>query len=277
VGLISRDVFGFTDPGLPVGGKGAHALLPGAVAAFASGISVPLDEVRLFLAAREAAHSRLFSHVPWLVDHLFGAVETYASGITIDMSRLEEAVRSVDPNDPESLRQAMTGGVFDLELSPAQRAALSRLETALALVEGWVDVVTAQAVARNLPDVEALREMILRRRAEGGPSEKTFATLVGLELRPRRARDATRLWTTITERVGPVERDTIWSHPDFIPTAEDLSAPDSFFDRRQAQVEADAEVDAAIEALLDQSGQETEAPGDAPDAQGEPGADGPKA
>ena len=44
------------------------------------------------------------------------------------------------------------------------------------------------------PEPQRLRETTRRRRAAGGPAEQAFATLVGLELRPRRLRDAAALW-----------------------------------------------------------------------------------
>jgi putative hydrolase len=78
---------------------------------------------------------------------------------------------------------------------------------------------------------EALREAMRRRRAGGGPAEQTFATLVGLELRPRRLRDAAALWWSVTEKRGISGRDAVWSHPDLLPTADDLDDPLGFGDR----------------------------------------------
>jgi putative hydrolase len=251
VGSLSRTVFGFTDTGLPLGPPGGVALVPTVIYEFTEGLDLPKDEILLFLAARECAHARLFAAVPWLGDHLLGAVETYARGIDIDLESLEEAVRDIDMSQPESLRDALSGGVFDIEPSPSQKAALRRLETALALVEGWVEEVTTKALHLNLPDVAALREMMRRRRAAGGPGERTFASLVGLELRPRRAREAARLWAAVEDQGGPAERDALWAHPDLLPVEADLNAPDGFMQRRAAQARADADVDAAIAALLD--------------------------
>ena len=101
-----------------------------------------------------------------------------------------------------------------------------RLETALALVEGWVDEVTATAALPHLPHAVALREMIRRRRAAGGPAEQTFATLVGLELRPRRSRDAAALWAQIARDGGTTARDAVWDHPDLLPTRRGPRRPD---------------------------------------------------
>ena len=231
LGALAAEVVGSTDVGLPLGPAGKAALLPQNIEAFGEGLEVPADEVRLYLALREAAHQRLFAHVPWLRQHLFGAVEAYARGIKVDASRLEDLVGQIDPSNPESMQEAMAGGLFQPEDTPEQKAALARLETALALVEGWVDAVVHAAAAPHLPHAAALRETLRRRRATGGPAEQTFATLVGLELRPRRLRDAARLWASLADARGTDGRDALWEHPDMLPTTKDLDDPDGFVHR----------------------------------------------
>ena len=206
LGTLSGEVVGSTDVGLPLGPRASAALLPGGVANFSAGLEVPVDEVRLYLALREAAHHRLFVHVPWLRAHLFGAVAAYARGIRVDTESLQSVVRDLDPSDPEALQRALAGapdgGLLVLEPSEEQAAALTRLETALALVEGWVDELVDAAATGHLPKATALREAVRRRRAVGGPAEQTFATLVGLELRPRRLREAAALWGRAARRTG---------------------------------------------------------------------------
>ncbi|RCG19537.1 hydrolase [Streptomyces diacarni] len=233
LGVLAGEVVGSTDVGLPLGPAGKAALLPVNIQAFGKGLGIPQEEVRLYLALREAAHQRLFAHVPWLRSHLFGAVEGYARGIKVDTAKLEDVVGQLDPQRPEELQEALQQGMFQPEDSPEQKAALARLETALALVEGWVDAVVHTAAEPHLPSASALRETLRRRRASGGPAEQTFATLIGLELRPRRLRDASRLWASLADARGSEGRDALWEHPDMLPTAADLDDPDAFVHREQ--------------------------------------------
>ncbi|HUA41572.1 MAG TPA: zinc-dependent metalloprotease [Streptosporangiaceae bacterium] len=229
VGALAEEVVSSTDVGLPLGPAGTAALLPAGVAAFGAGLSVDLDEVRLFLALREAAHHRLFDHVPWLRSRLLGAVEDYARGIKVDASALRDAMPQIDPSNPEALNEVLSGAaLFQPEDTPEQKAALTRLETVLALVEGWVSTVVATAADGRLPQADALAEAIRRRRATGGPAERTFATLVGLELRPRRLREAAAIWQGLTTERGVTGRDAVWAHPDLLPTSDDLDDPDGF-------------------------------------------------
>jgi putative hydrolase len=228
---MAKEVLSSTDIGLPLGPAGVAVLLPENVAGFGAGLERPPEEVRLYLALREAAHHRLFGHVPWLRQRVLDTVEGYARGIVVDMSALERAMADLDPTNPESLQSALAGGMFEPQDTPEQQAALRRLETLLALIEGWVDTVVAAAAADRMPGAAALREALRRRRASGGPAEETFSTLVGLELRPRRLREAAALWWAVTERHGITQRDGVWAHPDLLPDTQDLDDPLGFAEK----------------------------------------------
>lgn len=228
LGSLAAEVLSAGDIGLPLGPAGTAALVPANITAYGEGLSIDAEEVRLYVALREAAHQRLFGHVPWLRGHVLNAVETYAAGIRVDRDAVEEAMSRFDPADPESMRELQVEGIFSPESSPEQTAALARLETALALVEGWVCHVVDIAAADRLPNAVRLAEAFRRRRAAGGPAEQTFAALVGLELRPRRLREATTLWSALTTHRGVDGRDALWDHPDLLPTDEDFADPEGF-------------------------------------------------
>ena len=254
VGQLSSEVVSGGDIGIPLldGSEGSAyqaAVLPQNVAGFASGLDIPIDQVQLYLSVRELAHARLFRHAKWLRMQLLSSITEFAKGIRIDTSRLEELASDFDPNNPEELREAMTSGALIADKSDDQTAALGRLETTLALIEGWVDVVTAQATVR-LPSSAAIAETVRRRRASGGPAESAFSTLVGLELRPRRLREAAAMWQSITDAVGSDARDALWSHPDLVPTGEDIDDPTALIARITAGEPVPDDVDQALEDLL---------------------------
>jgi putative hydrolase len=259
VGQLSSEVVSGGDIGIPLlgalGSDDKHdadqqaAMIPQNVAAFATGLDVSVDQVQLYLAVRELAHARLFRHAKWLRLQLMTSITEFAHGIRIDTTRLEELASDFDPANPEELRSALTSGALIPPKSDDQLAALGRLETTLALIEGWVDVVTAQATSR-LPASAAIAETVRRRRASGGPAESAFSTLVGLELRPRRLREAAAMWQRVTDAVGADGRDALWSHPDLVPTAEDITDPSALVARLQAGAPVPDDVDQAIEDLL---------------------------
>jgi len=255
LGQLATEVVGATDIGLPLSEPGHVALLPTNIKAFGEGLEQSSSDVTLYLALRECARQRLFASAGWLRVQILTLVEQYASGITIDTSALEQAVGQLDASNLEELSSSLEGGLFEPQKTPEQLATLERLETMLALVEGWVDEVVTQATADMMPSAPALAEAVRRARATGGPAEETFATLVGLELRPRRMRDAANLWAALRDARGMEGRDAVWSHPDLVPTSADLDDPLGFV-AGEGRSEGEEGLDAAIEKLL--KGESTE-------------------
>lgn len=251
-GTLSREAFGGTDLGLLLLPEPQVALIPHSISQFSEGLGVPPDEVRAFIALRECAHVRLFLHSPWLTSQLHSSIERYSTGITIDPEALDQAVREAGAGNPSNLQRALSRGVFASSHSDGQMATLKTIETLLALVEGWVETIVEAAATPHLPHLKSLAEMIRRRRAAGGPAEHTFATLLGLDLRPRRLREAAVLWNAFLKEVGPSGRDTVWSHPDLLPGPQDLDDPTAWIASRSLGDKGD-EVDRELRNILSES------------------------
>lgn len=287
LGGLSHEALGSTDVGMPMHANGATALVVPNVNAFAEGFDIPTDEVYQFLALREVAHARLFNAVTWLRSEMLLAVQKYASEIRIDTDAINEAATSIDPTDMQALQNAMTAGAFATETTEAQEKALEKLETQLALIEGWVETITYEAGRPYLPHIDQLRELMRRRRVSGGAAEQMLEQLIGLQMRPRQARNAAQLWEIVARERGRAERDALWNHPDFAPTAQELQDPEAFLASRAKKAEADADIDAALEQMLEgtlgwaeglQPGQDSEGDAkraeDSGDSDGSAGSDG---
>lgn len=222
IGALAKEVLSSNEIGLPLTNFLIPALVPNNVKEFAKGVNQPESEVILFLSLRECAASRLFANTGWLGPRLLGAIEEYAKGISVNTEKINEAMREIDPMNPESMQQIMGGGLFEMEISENQQNALNRIEYLLALIEGWVEQVTYQAADGKLPSLVALTETMRRRRAAGGPAEKTFASLVGLQLRPKLNRETAEFFKKFTEFKSVAKRDQLWSHPDLLPNLDQL-------------------------------------------------------
>ncbi|MGK9219395.1 MULTISPECIES: zinc-dependent metalloprotease [unclassified Microbacterium] len=265
VGKLSLEVVSGADVGIPVIPAGSAVLLPQNFAELGAGLEIPEDQLALYIAARELASARLFRHAKWLRLHILSQIDDYARGISVDTDALEEMASRLDPSNPEELRQALESGALLPQQSEAQKLALARLENLLALVEGWIDVVTADATAR-VPHLERIAEAIRRRRAEGGPAEDALGALVGLRLRPRRLREAAAMWRAVGDAVGIAARDSLWDYPDLMPTSEDIDDPAGLIARLEAQArgeqpEAD-DMDDALARLLAEEAERTEGEAD---------------
>lgn len=247
---LALESFGSTDIGLPVGKPDQAALVLENVEKFAKDISLDLEPVLTFLATREVAFVRLYHAVPWLRVYVTKAITDFAKDITFDLSAMEEAMRSVDPMNPGAMDELLGKGFLTPETTGKQTAAKQSLETILAIMEGWVDLVTMRCLAGVLPELAPLREMMNRRRANGGPAEKAFAALIGLELRPKRLREASELWSKLTAKLGEEGAEGLWAHPDILPQETDFDDVEGFVARFAGEGPAD-EVEASLEALLD--------------------------
>lgn len=232
IGGLAATVTGAHDVGLPLLEPARPALIPENVAQWGADIGVVDSEVRIFHALREGAVARLFDNNPWLVEYLRTSIADYGKGIRIDVEAMqrqaEDAIESgqIDPNNPETFSIALNQGLFTPEESPEQIAALTKLETALALIDGWADDVTTLAAADRLPSLNALRETLRRRRATSSPAQQLFSSLFGLEVSPRMAREASSFWSQIRELRDLEARDRIWSG--ILPTHEELMTPEDY-------------------------------------------------
>ena len=259
IGELSTDVVSATDIAIPVTTSPVEALLPHNISRFAEGLDHPLTDIRLYLALRETARVRLFSRVVWLGPQLHALIEHYARGITIDASAIEEALESqlqgdLTPSALEEIGNTVAGTLFQPTRTDEQLEILGRLETLVALVEGWVDDVVTTTTSELMPHSNALLEVVRRRRAAGGPAENALKMLLNLELRPRRVRDAANLWASVRTARGTEARDAVWAHPDLIPTGADLDDPLGFAEhgRRPETPTDDDDMDAQLEELLRQ-------------------------
>jgi len=271
VGNLSKEVVSGGDVGIPLLADGEAVILPQNFADFGRDLEIPADQLALYIATRELAHARLFRHARWLRLHVLSQITDFARGIHVDTDALEDLASRFDPSQPDELRRALESGALLPTRSEAQSAALTRLENLLATIEGWVDVVTEGATAR-LPSADRVAEAVRRRRAVGGPAEQALSSLVGLELRPRRMREAAAMWRAVTDAVGVAGRDALWDYPDLMPTAEDIDDPAALVARLEARARGEEpapdEMDDALARLL--AGED---PGAAPSG-GSPSPDG---
>ncbi|MEY3889354.1 MAG: hypothetical protein RI931_476 [Actinomycetota bacterium] len=249
LGKLSAEVLSGGDIGLPIFKDQRAAFVPQNLSSFVDGLDVEKDQAFIYLAVREMAHARLFKHSKWLRDSIVSQISNYAAGISIDNSRITELAEDFDPANTDELRRALETGAFIAERTEEQNLALARIETLLALIEGWVDVVTEQAT-KLLPKAAAIAEAVRRRRATGGPAEQTFGTLIGLELRPRRLREAAAMWRTLDAALGSEKRDSLWNHPDLVPSSEDIDDPQRLIDKLSGLVSDNDSLDQELRDLL---------------------------
>lgn len=248
LGRLSEEVLSAGDIGLPIFKEPRPAFVAQNLAALVESLEEESDQVYFYFVVRELAHARLFKQSKWLREYTVNLITAYAREISIDNTRIIEMSENFDPAEISNIKKAFESGALIAPRTDAQNVALERIETVLALIEGWVDCVTQKATTR-LPRSAAIAELVRRKRSSGGPAEKTFLTLIGLELRPRKLREASAMWNAITDAVGIQKRDAIWSHPDLLPTEADIADPSALIAKLSNSAPED-DMDAALRDLL---------------------------
>jgi putative hydrolase len=236
IGTLSTSVTGAHDVGLPLLDPARAIVIPENIELWAAELEIAKSEVFIYHALRESAVARLFANNPWLVSYIQSAVVEYGKGINIDIDAIqrqaqetfEKAQENIDDGatQGDAMSFALDSGIFTPEESPAQKVALLKLETVLALIDGWTDEVTALAAGDRLPAIEQLRETLRRRRASAAPAQLLFSSMLGLQVSPKLTREASAFWKKIREVKSISERDQIWSG--LLPTADDLLDPEKF-------------------------------------------------
>jgi putative hydrolase len=228
IGKLSSEVLLSGEIGIPL------TVRPGIIAQnlgeFLQDLEIPKSEVLIYLATREMAIASLYNQASWLREQIITQVREFAAGLSVDLSGIEEIASRIDPTDPGSMEQIIEASAMVSPRSPEQEQALERIETVLALIEGWVDATSLEATKR-LPNIQAVVEIFNRKRATSGASAKTFEALLGLEMRPRLRREATLMWQRVAADIGKNASDDLWSHPDQMPTALEIENPDSLIAR----------------------------------------------
>ncbi len=227
IGGIATTATGAHDAGLPILEPARPLLIPENIGNWAAESEIPKTEVYLFHALREGAVARLFEHNPWIVSYIRSAIVEYGAGIRIDLDAIQrQAEEAMQGMGEQSFTIALDSGIFTPEETATQRQALAKLETVLALVDGWADEVATLAAGDRIPSITALRELHRRNRATSAPSQQLFKTMLGLEVSTKLAREASAFWSRIRELKGNSARDQIWSG--ILPNANELLAPDLF-------------------------------------------------
>lgn len=227
VGKLAAKTISSTEIGIPISTR--PGLISQNIREFIQDLETPRSEVVIYLAIRELAISSLYASNRWLRDQITTQVREFAAGLKVEISGLQELVQEVDPSDPESMERIMEATAMMSRRTPEQEAALVRIETLLALIDGWADAVTELA-AKRLSNVASLAELVNRKRITAGASEKTFEILLGLQLQPKLRREAKLMWQQL-EQLGSAARDALWQHPDQLPSPEEIANPQLLIQR----------------------------------------------
>ncbi len=213
LGLLARRVLGQYDPALlgrePVETTSLILVEPN-VRAWAQKDKLPLDELRRWLAMHELTHAWEFRAHPWLQAYLEGLLRQLLLG------RLGEGHR---PTSWELIR-TMTVGVGQ------QWKAISKIQAAMSLLEGYSNLVMNDIGSRQLPHFAVLEAAYQRRLQQRTPLERVFLRLTGLEMKMRQYVLGERFCRQVRDTGGSQLLERVWHGPESLPTMAEIQQPE---------------------------------------------------
>jgi putative hydrolase len=250
-------------------------LVPENVTAFEQSADLPGDQLRLWLACHQVAAQRLLAGVPWLGDQLRRAVDEVALQTDPDPSQMMDRLQSLDMANPEALQELLAGGGEGLLGPPtaALQAATGRLEVLLALPAGYANAIAGRALEGRLPALGKIEAAVGRRDADPQSPARLFAMLLRADPDRAAAARGERFCREVLAATDIEGLDRTWSHPDFLPSAEELDVPGRWLERVGLIGGDEVDLDEGLRALLEGEEPGDAGPDEAPKRDEEPGED----
>jgi coenzyme F420 biosynthesis associated uncharacterized protein len=132
------------------------------------------------------------------------------------------------------------GGLAALVQTSEQRRLMDRLQTTMAVIEGYSEHVMDALAVELLPAYEGLRAAMDRRRRSRSAPERVLERLLGLDLKLRQYEQGKRFCDAVAERGGIEALNRVWDAPGALPQPSELARPDAWLERVERSAPAAA-------------------------------------
>jgi coenzyme F420 biosynthesis associated uncharacterized protein len=181
------------------------------------------DQLLRWVALHETTHALQFGGVPWLREHLAGMVRELLEGLEVDPRRMFKL-----PDDTDLRRlvdQVRDEGLAAVAVGPERKAVMDRLQSFMAVLEGYAEHVMDAVGAQVLPDLDALRAALERRRRDRSGLLRVLERLIGMELKLRQYEQGKAFCDGVVALGGIEGLNRVWTAPEHLPTAAELDDP----------------------------------------------------
>jgi coenzyme F420 biosynthesis associated uncharacterized protein len=187
-----------------------------------------------WVVLHEVTHVLQFSGVPWLREHLGALLREYLATVEV---RIERGAAGGLPSLPDPsllVERFREGGLAALVQTREQRRIMERIQSAMAVIEGYSEHVMDAVGADVLPEYAGLREAMERRRRSRSAPERLLLRLLGLDQKMRQYEDGKRFCDAVVAQAGIEKLNAVWNAPTALPTAAELRAPATWIGRLEA-------------------------------------------
>jgi coenzyme F420 biosynthesis associated uncharacterized protein len=231
LGLLSRRVLGQYEVDLLDLAAPPRLLLVGPNLDRAAGqLGASREDLVTWVTLHEVTHAVQFGAVGWLREHLGGALRSLLGALDIHPN--PRAFLGAGLDDLRALvGQLREGGLLGAVVGPERQALLAQVQGTMGLVEGHAEWAMDRAGSAVLPDVDALRRAMDRRRAERTPLLRILDRLLGMELKLRQYQQGRAFCDAVVAARGERGLLEAWASPDRAPTAAELADPQAWLQR----------------------------------------------
>jgi coenzyme F420 biosynthesis associated uncharacterized protein len=187
-----------------------------------------------WVTLHEVTHVLQFSGVTWLREHLGALLREYLATVEVRIERGAAGGLPTMPDPALIVERFREGGLAALVQTREQRRIMERIQSAMAVVEGYSEHVMDAVGADVLPEYAGLRDaMELRRRSRSAP-ERILMRLLGLDQKMRQYEDGKHFCDSVVEEGGIETLNVVWHAPTALPTASEIRAPATWIGRLEA-------------------------------------------
>jgi len=226
LGTLAQQVLGQYDIAVPrPEGSGTLLFVVPNVAAFERDWSLDATDFRTWIAIHEVTHRFEFAR-PWALPRFRELVDDFLSTLQLDVEGLQERLATLDPSNPGSMQEVLTGdeGLFGSVLDDEQRLKLGRIQSFMAAAEGYGDHVMHALGARLLSSYPRIDEA-MRRYREGERVDPVLERLLGIEVKREQYRLGRAFCDAVVEATDEATLARMWDSAEALPSLPELDEP----------------------------------------------------
>jgi coenzyme F420 biosynthesis associated uncharacterized protein len=187
-------------------------------------------DFRLWIAIHECAHRAQFTAVPWMKPYYLSLVDAALSSIDPDPRRLVQALTRAAEQLRNGHNPLDDGGLVALLATDEQRGVLARVQSLMSLLEGHGNSVMNRIGREHVAGQARMARVLHARRQSGGLTAMVHK-LIGLDSKMRQYEIGEAFVSAVEREGGPRAIDAAWRGPEWLPSLEELRAPESWLTR----------------------------------------------
>jgi putative hydrolase len=225
LGSLAQQVFGQYDVAIPRPEAAELVFVVPNVAAFERDWSLDPTEFRTWVALHEVTHRFELSR-PWALERFRALIDDYASTLRLDVEGLHRRLETLDPSNPESMRELVASeeGLFGPILDDEQRLKLGRIQAFVASVEGYGDH-TTHAIGASLLGSYGRIDEAMRRYRETERTDPVLDRILGISVGREHVAMGRGFCDRVVELSDEATLARMWSDADALPSMPELEEP----------------------------------------------------